>query len=308
MTVGLPRWQDGLEDSEDEADDGALGAMGEMPPPTEPLPVAPLLAEQPPIDHESARFSPPLLGRAYTAPPAYAREEAHGCMQGWAGWEGAAAGMCYGSPMVSFGLQSQWPPVDQVALPAESCLPGALSCPAPPCGPEDWAASLLILPSRDSSGGLSATPTRTRLSSERGDDGVLRIVWTKDERLLRATDREAVSPPFGVPMGDKEVQFKLILRPKKVADTHGGESFKRAKGKGMVLLRCVDDLEGLSLACSTLDFRIGVGSPEQARSAVRRDFSEKTIHGLPDAEDEWDLRAACEDGFFQVRLDVFLDS
>merc|ERR1740123_732934 len=46
---------------------------------------------------------------------------------------------------------------------------------------------------------------------------VYRVTWTVDARKLKGSDREAVSPPFELSF-TKEVQFKMVIRPKTVND------------------------------------------------------------------------------------------
>merc|ERR1711884_438263 len=84
-----------------------------------------------------------------------------------------------------------------------------------------------------------------------------RIRWTVDARKLKTTDREAVSPTFDLGVGS-DVQFKMVMRPRKIDDGRGGASFKKAKGKGSVQLRMVTGL-GDSLH-PKVTFRLAIGN------------------------------------------------
>merc|ERR1740139_242366 len=112
---------------------------------------------------------------------------------------------------------------------------------------------------------------------------VFRVTWTVDARKLKSTDREAVSPPFELSF-TREVQFKMVIRPKAVNEQRGGASFKKAKGKGSVWLRCLDEVDRDMNPVVT--FRIAVGARQQhreePRGPVRHDFSDRAICGLPE--------------------------
>lgn len=120
---------------------------------------------------------------------------------------------------------------------------------------------------------------------------VYRIRWTVDARKLKSTDREAVSPSFDLSLG-VPLQFKMVVRPKVVNEGRGGASFKKAKGKGAVELRCLAEVD--PGANPNVNFRIAVGngsgtSLEPARGPVRHNFTERAICGLPEGQDEWDF-------------------
>merc|ERR1719401_3025070 len=64
---------------------------------------------------------------------------------------------------------------------------------------------------------------------------IYRVRWTVDARKLKSKDTEAVSPPFCIDeTGD--IEFKMLLRPRVTAETKGGASFKKARGRGVVEL------------------------------------------------------------------------
>lgn len=138
---------------------------------------------------------------------------------------------------------------------------------------------------------------------------IYRIRWSVDARKLDTTDKEAVSPAFEL-AGWANAQFKMVMRPKRVEDSRGGASFKKARGKGSVQLKLVNKLE--EAAHLSVMFRLAVGNPiswkrrERPRGPVRHDFFEKPICGLPEGRDEWDFRKAVDDATqtFVVSLDV----
>jgi len=136
-----------------------------------------------------------------------------------------------------------------------------------------------------------------------------RIRWTVDARKLKSTDREAVSPMFELSFS-KIVNFKILIRPKVVSSVRGGACFKKAKGKGSVELRCLDEVTAAMNPIVT--FRISVGSgtdparQEPPRGPVRHDFTKKAICGLPAGQEEWDFSKAVDEATqtFVVCLEV----
>jgi hypothetical protein len=119
-----------------------------------------------------------------------------------------------------------------------------------------------------------------------------RIRWAVDSRKLRSTDREAVSPPFELSCAGQQ-QFKMIIKPRVVHDAKDGRSFKKAKGKGIVQLRCLTECDANIQRLVT--FRISVGNPSDAkkrlppRGPVHHDFALRALCGLPEGQDEWDF-------------------
>ncbi|CAJ1401118.1 unnamed protein product [Effrenium voratum] len=128
------------------------------------------------------------------------------------------------------------------------------------------------------------------------NSAIFRIHWTVDAKVLKSSDREKVSPPFEVSMGGKEVQFKMCLRPTVTSESRGGASFRKAKGKGTVDLRCLNELDP-ARSCP-MSFRIAVGKGSDAKrisSTVRHDFSQRAICPLPDGEEEWDFKTVVDE-------------
>jgi len=117
--------------------------------------------------------------------------------------------------------------------------------------------------------------------------GACRIHWTVPAQKLRTADRSAISPPFELSCGNgsSDIKFKLMLFPKVTSDAKGGSSFKKAKGKGFMQLKCEADLDKKA---GTLLFRLYVGSQEP-RGPVTHDFSQSAVKGLPQDLETWDL-------------------
>lgn len=88
---------------------------------------------------------------------------------------------------------------------------------------------------------LERTTTQTAVRTEEGENGAFCVSWTVDARKLKASDKVAVSPAFQVPTAPGN--FRMMLLPKVVDDRKGGASFKRAKGKGLVQVKCEENLE-----------------------------------------------------------------
>lgn len=117
-----------------------------------------------------------------------------------------------------------------------------------------------------------------------------RIWWVVDARKLKSSDREAVSPGFELDL-PIPVHFKMIVRPSPVHGSRGGASFKKARGKGSVEIRCLEQVEEED--DPSLTFRLAVGADrnwgEEPRGPVQHRFSEKAIYSLPEAKKEWDF-------------------
>jgi len=128
------------------------------------------------------------------------------------------------------------------------------------------------------------------------NSSIFRIHWTVDARVLKSSDREKVSPPFEVSMGGQEIQFKMCLRPLVTSESRGGSSFRKAKGKGTVDLRCLNELDP-KISC-TMAFRVAVGKGSESHKVsptVRHDFSQKAICPLPETDEEWDFKTVVDE-------------
>eukprot|EP00931_Biecheleriopsis_adriatica_P082710 TRINITY_DN5615_c0_g1_i2.p1 TRINITY_DN5615_c0_g1~~TRINITY_DN5615_c0_g1_i2.p1 ORF type:complete len:467 (-),score=104.30 TRINITY_DN5615_c0_g1_i2:199-1437(-) len=127
---------------------------------------------------------------------------------------------------------------------------------------------------------------------------IYRVRWTVDARKLKSTDREAVSPKFDLSFAGP-VTFNMVMRPRAVGQERGEASFRRSRGRGTIMVRCMAESDTVQKPVVT--FRIGVGSSEtgsrqlKPRGPVRHDFSEKNMCGLPSGQDEWDFGKAVDE-------------
>jgi len=141
-----------------------------------------------------------------------------------------------------------------------------------------------------------------------------RVRWTVDARKLKSTDREAVSPSFDLSFSGVNVQFKMVIRPKVMSDSRGGASFKKAKGRGSVELRCLSEVEPAVNPIVTFRLAIGSGADpekrEPPRGPVRHDFTQRAICGLPEGQAEWDFSKAVDEDTltFVVCLEILAGS
>mmetsp|Transcript_21640 Transcript_21640/g.26658 ORF Transcript_21640/g.26658 Transcript_21640/m.26658 type:complete len:362 (-) Transcript_21640:158-1243(-) len=146
-----------------------------------------------------------------------------------------------------------------------------------------------------------------------------RIVWTLEKASLTSKnkDREKVSPSFRIPMGGQDVEFKLNLFATSVSSNRHCSSFKKAKGKGHVALRCVQSLNECTQP--TLKFRIILGEGYlQSSNFTAHNFAEKQICTVPPSfpetsfkggDEEWDFLNADSDKLtFVVVLEVEPDN
>lgn len=130
------------------------------------------------------------------------------------------------------------------------------------------------------------------------------VSWQVDARKLESQDKQAVSPQFIIDLPVLGPQpFKIAIYPKITNDAKRGASFKKAKGKGKVVLKCEAQLPQDS---PEIGFRVGIGRGEKMqppRGPVAHNFYEQSMRGLAKNEEEWDFHAAVdESGTFVVSL------
>jgi len=161
--------------------------------------------------------------------------------------------------------------------------------------PAPTAPGALAPAAESGSSGPSPQPqTLTRTFSI--NSACFRVHWTVDARKLRGNDKQAVSPPFELSFGSQfpNVTFKMMIYPKIVNDSKGGASFKKAKGRGYVQLKCEAEL---SEAIANVQFRISIGSgdrQEDPRGPVSHNFSSSAVCGLPKDLEEWDFQSVVD--------------
>jgi len=194
---------------------------------------------------------------------------------------------------------AQWPPPPPVAHAPTTVTSGSstLDAKPPATGPRSSGGEPVPASNETSRGGPPALPqpqTLTRAFSV--TSGFYRVYWTVDARKLRANDKQAVSPPFQLSFGDHfpNVAFKMMIYPKIVNDSKGGASFKKARGRGFVQLKCEAELFDVA---APVNFRIAIGSKEtlqEPRGPVCHNFSASAVCGLRKEEEEWDFAAVVD--------------
>lgn len=155
---------------------------------------------------------------------------------------------------------------------------------APAAGPPGGAAAAAA---------PRAPAAAPQLLCKRYGGGRTRIFWTVDLKKLRSKERVLVSPSFELPLAC-EAPFRMMLQAKVVADKKGGECFIKAKGWGSIHLKCESSMENLPQdACVVFKVSAGRGL---WRGPVVHDFAHGGVSGLPRAQQDWDFKAACEEG------------
>jgi hypothetical protein len=126
--------------------------------------------------------------------------------------------------------------------------------------------------------------------------GYLHARWSMDARKLRSNDKHAVSPSFELPIKDgPKGPFKIIMQPKPTSLGHGGECFKKSKGRGMLQLKCESD-EFDPCTSLTFSFAIGRGITMQGPcTPFTHDFAANAMAEACRTV-EWDFAAAVEAG------------
>lgn len=137
------------------------------------------------------------------------------------------------------------------------------------------------------------TPTGMGVSVENLAGGEQLVVWTAHSKFLTTRDKSAVSPEFILDIpGVGARPFRIVLYPAASGAGKGAGSFKKAKGKGRIELKCEAQLPH---AASTLWFGLGRGELQQApRGPVVHDFGDRNTCGLPSAVEVWDFGVAVD--------------
>jgi len=150
--------------------------------------------------------------------------------------------------------------------------------------------------------------------------GRYRVNWTVDGRKLTSNDTVAVSPQFEISFFGTDIPFKMSIKPLTTGDGKGGSSFRKAKGKGKIELKCEGAFEDGTPAKMT--YRLCIGSisktgeqkrtPYRPHQGITHDFTQSGVAYLPKVSaqdssgDEWDFTAVvdAESSTFVVTLEV----
>jgi hypothetical protein len=124
------------------------------------------------------------------------------------------------------------------------------------------------------------------------------IYWTVDAKKLWSNDRLTVSPFFKLSDGHVNappLPFKMTVTPKIVCDGKGGASFRMAKGRGYIQLKCEAPRDDEVMESYPIRFCLSAWSGREedprslpARGPVEWNFARSGICGLP-KECEYDI-------------------
>jgi hypothetical protein len=133
------------------------------------------------------------------------------------------------------------------------------------------------------------------MSVEEG--GRQRLTWTVTEKVLRSTNKVAVSPPYTA----FDAQWRLMLQPEVTHSSKGGQSFKAAKGRAIIKLKCEGKPEANASAAFAFQFIVGSHEP---RGPCTHNFTETAIAALP-ADDVWDVLDNVRLGMVTICADIW---
>lgn len=125
-------------------------------------------------------------------------------------------------------------------------------------------------------------------------NGCWDVHWSVDSRQLYNTTVRLVSSSFTLDLPNVgTVPFKAFLHPKVVINNKRGGGFKKAKGKGSVVLKCeAEDASG----CPKIHVAFRVGRAKvPPRIVEEHDFTEQSCCCLPDPQQEWDFRSLVDE-------------
>jgi len=214
-------------------------------------------------------------------------------------------------PNLNFGQQDMR---SQLYLSRESCdlqQPSLFAAPPP------------VLPGSRMSHGYSMAQRevpqpQTISTRENLRSGSFEFVWNVDARKLKSVDKQAVSPPFELPLNGQNVTFKMMLYPTVKSEGKGGASFKNSKGRGYISIKCEGDVSndygGNASNCpAQVNFNLAIGSrgvrlTEQGARSGKHNFAQSAICTLPGNANEWHFSPAVdpESDTFAVFLDMQL--
>jgi hypothetical protein len=138
-----------------------------------------------------------------------------------------------------------------------------------------------------------ATPQLQPISVRKTPTGGYQFVWHADGRKLKTNDKQIVSPPFHLWLGDRKVTFKMIIYPSAQFDGKGGASFRSAAGQGRISLKCESDV---STALARISFSLAIGSlgkpsPLLEPQQSTHNFSQSAIWSLGET---WDMASVVD--------------
>eukprot|EP00931_Biecheleriopsis_adriatica_P025351 TRINITY_DN15594_c0_g1_i1.p1 TRINITY_DN15594_c0_g1~~TRINITY_DN15594_c0_g1_i1.p1 ORF type:complete len:656 (-),score=129.94 TRINITY_DN15594_c0_g1_i1:29-1963(-) len=199
------------------------------------------------------------------------------------------AAQAAGTPQMNFGMPG----------------PGMFMMPPLPYLPQVPAGEPLSPPSCSSS--AAASPCN---SSGAGTGGPtqgfqVQFTFTVLKSKLLSREQTVVSSMFEIPMGDEQVNFRVLVSAKHLNNRRNGHCFKTAKGKASLQLKC----EGTPPAhapCLAFSFRVGNGDKAELRGPAIHDFSETLVGRLAPGVEEWDLMAAMDSstGTCTIQLEI----
>lgn len=175
--------------------------------------------------------------------------------------------------------------------------------------PQDATSTALLPPppmlarAKSTPVGAAAVPAAPAVDVEEAEEeGSYRVRWTVDARKLKVKDKVVVSPSFKLStdqQGALGSTFRVVMYPTAVSDRKGGASFRKAKGKGSVHLKCesnIDQATGSVLEVYFLVKSVCEDDPDQEtrRGPVLHNFFESGFCSLPKHESEWDFQRATE--------------
>merc|ERR1712039_348163 len=101
-------------------------------------------------------------------------------------------------------------------------------------------------------------------------------------------DCDIVSPIFYIQLGRRNgVPCIMVIRPKQVHDMRGGRSFRNAKGKGSMLLRCLEMVDPAEDPTATYRITVDPGPDVGEPSIpVNHNFS---VRAVGPSSKEWDF-------------------
>lgn len=133
-----------------------------------------------------------------------------------------------------------------------------------------------------------------------------RVHWSMDARKLFGNDDRIVSPPFCVCLGPtySDMTFRLMVHAKVARNRFGRSSFKQSGGQGKISIKRESELSG-STPLFIYSMSIGDGSiVDRARGPASNNFAERSVAGLLESEELWDLRSSIDRN--SMTLDVLL--
>lgn len=179
----------------------------------------------------------------------------------------------------------------------------------PPSGFPGRASTWPVAPAMAkmrASSAVTTVPAMQRLPKT--SEGTTPFQWSVETRKLHTTDKVCVSPSFEWHSGSDIAKFKMMILPKAVNDKKCGPSFKKAKGRAALEVKCEANppKKGIKLRIAVTN-RLDPKLLTATLPAIVHNFNEANICTMkgPEVDGDWLLPFETAEAKFVVKIEVY---